>query len=238
MFNLGTISYDDVSSEDAYSQFKHTVHSIYPTTANKLKDANFDEDLFDLYYGTINIPNGCLTVNVGDQKKLLYPDINVHDRISEHFGNADPRVQSMVDENSGTIPDDLLWVENLKDRNDKQISRYTHVVRLLQNSGTAKASEILSAESSYARFTGYWRVHHSQYFDEEDKHRVGFRYIGENSSLPTNCGNIFAYPVFKPWAECDLLVFQENDGAFASRYAGFFRGRLDDLYSVGLDSTG
>lgn len=180
-------------------------------------------------FGEFDIPNGCLRINVDNQKKYLYPDIKVYNYIQNSGYGNDQRLESMVDANSGTIPEDLLWIENLEDGFGKKISRYTHLVRLIYDEESKTVSEIVSAESNYARFTRYWHVHGSYRDVDKSATYRKFKFLHENSCLPSSGGNLIFHPIFKPWAECDLLIYDET---LPKRYANFFLDRLEKTYTV------
>ena len=139
---------------------------------------------------------------------------------------SDQRLATMVDANSGTIPDDLSWVENLEDGFGKKISRYTHVVKLCYDGEDTPPKEFVSAESNYARFTGYWYVQGSQWDKAKQSIYTRYKFLEESSSIPSTGGNLIFHPVFKPFAECDLLIHTEDTPTFPERYANFFLERL------------
>ena len=235
VFNLSTTPCEEIDPKLRNSRFKHKVRSMWPNKAEEIKKSSFShEQLPGMYFGEIDIPNGCLAFFKDETtKKYLYPDIKVKDHIQNSDYKNDPRLASMVDANSGTIPEDLLWIEKLEDGYGKKISRYTHVVRLCYDGEDKQPKEFVSAESNYARFTGYWYVQGSHWDKDKKSTYTKFKFLKETSSMPSTGGNLIFHPVFKPFAECDLLIHTEENPTFPNRYANFFLERLFNKYCDG-----
>lgn len=111
----------------SFSDYEFEVNSIYPSVAEKIKQGNID-DALNYPNCKMKLPNGCISFKKGESKYFLYPDIDVRDRAVEKGINIP---NTLVKENTGTIPDELQWLENCMDFDGIPISRYTHVAKLI-----------------------------------------------------------------------------------------------------------
>ena len=89
------------------------------------------------------------------------------------------------------------------------------------------------ATSEYARWTGYWyESTEGKILKSDGKSKmVQFQGSGINNKTVT--------PIYKPWAECDLIVFQSGSNEpFATEDYSFFERKLDQYYeSYEIDAS-
>ena len=133
--------------------------------------------------------------------------------------------------NSYTLDRKHRWLERLRfsyNNTDDCISRFWNFVMLVDSS-TATGTNIkdkINAYSSYARFTGFYLM---------KNHNIRAVVDGAGHLHSSKCNQLY-YPIFKPWAECDILVFDEEDGkpedekAFTKDSYKFFEEYLNGNY--------
>lgn len=140
---------------------------------------------------------------------------------------SDPEMKSdYVAKDSKTIPLEHRWIEQLKLWNNEPISRYTNIVKFVKSGDNIEIGEKMQVLCTYARYTGYWAREISGSVWDEPK--VYWR----NNKIPTDyLGTQFFSPIFKPWAECELVVYYGGDGQPFSPYEVLtFGNELDARY--------
>ena len=94
-----------------------------------------------------------------------------------------------------------------------------------------KVSDQIKVWCDYARYTGYWTC------EDRKEYPYNPRVLKRTDKIPTDwLGTKVFHPIFKPWAECDLLVFQEGNGEpFSLITSNIFKQKLQSFY--GDDKT-
>ncbi len=130
-----------------------------------------------------------------------------------------------------TIPREHRWIERCSIMNFAfPISGWWNVVKLVgisQNKLCIK-DMVFGAYSPYARFTGYWYM---EGMDLNSSSTLKSReWMSESDVIIPTAYNLVVYPIFKPYAECDLVVFAEDQKAFSKETPKIFTDRINKKY--------
>ena len=136
----------------------------------------------------------------------------------------------MIGEDAETIPRRHRWIEFAAHhlRGGEHISRYWNYVMLVDSHSIPHIREIISAHSDYARYTGYWEIYNwtGQATGANRKPML----VKDDEDFPIkSVRNLFLQPVWKPYSEVDLVVYQgtvDGQTVFDKKEYQYFTSRL------------